>query len=738
MADQAQSSSLAVLKTLRIIREIGAKPVPLVHGSKKPLENKWTDPEYQADPAMWERQQLNIGMLTGPSRGGPVDIDVDCQEGVVFAAAMLPKTSMIFGRKSKPKSHYLYKVETDELSRKAYYDFYDGGVIMEVRGDGGQTMCPGSIHDSGELVEWASDADSFVPATADAEVLTHTVKKITAAINIVRHVWVEGQRHEAVLRLAGIFCWYGWELDETLEFLRVIEDYDGERDPTHKKTITQTYAKHAEGKPVMGGPSMTQFLGDDGKFVDGMNALFSSAALSVVEEYNEKYACSSAGGLFKIVNINEDLCRKNRGYLKMTRADWLHSVEPDVITMEDEKGVMKKIPKGKVWLSHQKRKEFTDIRFLPNANPDTLESTLNEWVGWGDGKEDVPATGFSLWDQHTKEVVCDGNPDLYEWLMDWLADIVQDPTTKSGTCFVMQGGFGKGKDSFASYIGRAIGEHYFMEVTQPEQVTGKFNNWMSSVMLVFANEAIFAKGHKHMPILKSLITDERQAYEEKFGAVRQGASYCRVMMASNELHVIRKEIGDRRFTVANVDKTMSKDFWNSYYREYNNGGPRALLAHLLKRKYDKATIRRPFMTKAGEAQVLESLRTIPMWWLNCLITGYIPLREDRHLQDVPYREWATCISKAGLEDSYVNWCKAEGESPEQNFHQKFYNMANRKKISLGRKRFEAEGPYINVIRLPNIKTNRAEFEAYVGHNIDWDAATENEDYTEAAPTEPQI
>ena len=44
-------------------------------------------------------------------RYGTVDVDCDCPEAIAAARHVLPETALIFGRQSKPFSHYLYRAD---------------------------------------------------------------------------------------------------------------------------------------------------------------------------------------------------------------------------------------------------------------------------------------------------------------------------------------------------------------------------------------------------------------------------------------------------------------------------------------------------------------------------------------------------------------------------------------------------------------------------------------------------
>ena len=90
-----------------------------------------------------------------------MDIDIDDMEALALADVFLPETGMEFGRKSKPRSHRIYRCQNAGKTKRLQGR---NGVIVELRGNGGQTMFPPSVHPSGEHVEF-SKADE--PAEAD-------------------------------------------------------------------------------------------------------------------------------------------------------------------------------------------------------------------------------------------------------------------------------------------------------------------------------------------------------------------------------------------------------------------------------------------------------------------------------------------------------------------------------------------------------------------------------------------
>jgi len=126
----------------------GWQAVPLPPCSKAPTRAGWQRGGFTPadfDPAG------NVGLLLGAPSRGLVDIDLDCPEAVELAPEHLPPTGWTFGREGKPRSHWLYIVEGD-TGRTRRWKGEDGACLLELRGDGAQTMAPPSLHPDGERV----------------------------------------------------------------------------------------------------------------------------------------------------------------------------------------------------------------------------------------------------------------------------------------------------------------------------------------------------------------------------------------------------------------------------------------------------------------------------------------------------------------------------------------------------------------------------------------------------------
>src|SRR5688572_1951942 len=81
-----------LFSTLKWARSRGYVAVPVLHRAKAPLLEEWSAPDYEppGDDYWLNDKPKNIGIITGPKRKGPVDIDHDWPEAVFFGKCFLP------------------------------------------------------------------------------------------------------------------------------------------------------------------------------------------------------------------------------------------------------------------------------------------------------------------------------------------------------------------------------------------------------------------------------------------------------------------------------------------------------------------------------------------------------------------------------------------------------------------------------------------------------------------------
>ena len=202
----------------------------------------------------------NVGIVTGAASGGYTDADLDCPEAVALAGAFLPGTDAVFGRQSKPRSHFEYV--TDPVP--AYTEFKDtdadGTVLLELRTDGHQTMVPPSVHPSGERVEW----DRFGnPAHLAGDALMRACCELASAALLARH-WPKaaGSRQDVALALAGRLLRAGWDEDRTGWLIGKVAAAGGDDEASKRATAAGYTAKRlAAGDNATGWRRLAELVG---------------------------------------------------------------------------------------------------------------------------------------------------------------------------------------------------------------------------------------------------------------------------------------------------------------------------------------------------------------------------------------------------------------------------------------------------------------------------------------------
>lgn len=215
MAQPAERPSVVEAATIYINK--GWQVVPLLPNTKKTLDEGWLRVVFKAEDF---DADSNIGIR---SVNGIIDIDCDAPEVVALAPLFLPKTGCIYGRKSKPSSHWLYRsvfekiIAFKDLAAKA-----DVNTLVEIRVNH-QSMAPPSLHPSGELVEWKGLLGD--PAELEPDHLLRCVRLLATSSLIARYYNPPTNRHDWCLALAGILFQYGLTEVEATLVIKGASDY---------------------------------------------------------------------------------------------------------------------------------------------------------------------------------------------------------------------------------------------------------------------------------------------------------------------------------------------------------------------------------------------------------------------------------------------------------------------------------------------------------------------------------
>jgi hypothetical protein len=319
----------------------------------------------------------------------------------------------------------------------------------------------------------------------------------------------------------------------------------------------------------------------------------------------------------------------------------------------------KAVPISQIWLADEDRKEFRGgVHFRPDK-PREYESTTgltyNMWSGW----TVEPAQGdWTLLREHIKNVLCCGNEDHFNWVLDWMADLYQDPANPKGCAVVMHGVEGCGKGTFVEAMGRTMGRHY-KHLTQESHLTGNFNGHLQDALLVFADEVTYGGSRKTAGNLKAMVTESKLMVERKGVDAYSFRNCGHICIASNEDWFIPAGPQSRRWFVLECapDMAGNKKYFENLYAEMGNGGIEAMMAELLQREITSNLQVAP-VTKGLENQREKFAESrgdsIQTWLYDCIESESIDVL-CYEADDMEEIGWPKLTGKADLYNAYKNW-----------------------------------------------------------------------------------
>lgn len=611
------SSSSQIIQTAVWAEKNGFKCVPLHPRSKAAINRDYVSATYSSpQPDYWKSNNLGIGLVTGPLHSGPVDTDLDCPEALFFAPFFLPPTQAVFGRASKPRSHYLYNMDCNSFEKFALLDPVSKQCIIEARGDGGhQTVMPGSLHEeTGEEVKWDSVPFPEV-LTINSEEYAKAIRKIAISTLLVRYAWGAGTHNETTKNLAGILFYLEWPLEDTELLIQALMEYDNDKDRSRIPTVRATYKRGEAGKKIAGAGVFRKQLNNDA-VVDKILEWAGNSTVNLLQEYNDRYACVMLGNKFRIADFNVPPSCQPQFYGK---DDWLEYTSTDKMDVEDADGKIKKIPKSRVWLASERRRKYDKVDFMPGD--DDSHNTLNLWTGWA--VQPHPTALCTAYLELIKDVICGGDDTLNTWTLHWLANIVREPMNRLNTALVLIGKEGAGKSFSMRYFGKILGKTY-TTISNPKHLHGQFNKHLSTTLLLNSEEALYGGDKQHAGQIRDLITGETMQMEPKGVDSTTVHNFMRVALLSNSELAAPVALGDRRYTVINMkDRKVSPDLVKRLLKEEKGDGPAALFYFLNTMPYDPDLARTNIKNDSLIDIKTYNLSPVDAWWYDTLSSSQL-------------------------------------------------------------------------------------------------------------------
>jgi hypothetical protein len=330
-----------------------------------------------------------------------------------------------------------------------------------------------------------------------------------------------------------------------------------------------------------------------------------------------------------------------------------------------------------VWLSHHNRREYHNVVFDPrpaaivaaaaaSGSKDynvfknlaiTKDHAFECFRQQAESKAAAVAATAAAQEQarplldHIRHIWCRGDQAAYDYVLDWMALLVQQPDVPPRVAIVIQGEQGAGKGVVIQKLAEIVGQQYFKHAKTSGDVTQRFTADLEYKLLLFVDEADLSRQSQAMQRVKTLITEATHRIEAKFKSLREAANFLHLIFASNQEHPLDVSRAERRLCILKADsKHCGRETPESKsYHDRVRHVPAIALAHVLYQRDITQFQPRQFpVTEALREQKQLSMSSSASWWQRCLGHGSV---------DATTRDWPPECPKADLFTFYIAYCK---------------------------------------------------------------------------------
>lgn len=249
-----------------------------------------------------------------------------------------------------------------------------------------------------------------------------------------------------------------------------------------------------------------------------------------------------------------------------------------------------RITYGVFWLMDNRKNTVESITFDPSRESGIIEINGEKYLNLWNGLATTPAKGsWKRTCKHIYKILCNSDPAKFEYVIKWLAFLVQHPEERPEVALVFKGEKGAGKSFLFEQFKKIFGSHGAI-IAEASRFIGKFNAHFKSLCFLFCDEAYFPGDKEAEGVLKARITGEFIDTEAKRYDAITLKNRLHIVMCTNKDLVIPATKDERRFFIEAINNMYAKNriadkirqkYFNELFYEMDHGGREAMLYDLL-------------------------------------------------------------------------------------------------------------------------------------------------------------
>jgi hypothetical protein len=190
---------------------------------------------------------------------------------------------------------------------------------------------------------------------------------------------------------------------------------------------------------------------------------------------------------------------------------------------------------------------------------------------------------------HVREIICDGNDELYDYITRYCAKIIRNHDCKLETALVILGDERTGKN-VATNVWCELLSGYSNPNADMQHITGPYNACIEGMKMMVVNELTDANSNKWLSsdILKKLISDKKFQCRDLYSSVRTVDNRNHFFFVSNNNFCLRMSGSDNRYVVFKVSSKRRGD--HDYFQKLCDGFTKEFYDHLFTYYYRDVNI----------------------------------------------------------------------------------------------------------------------------------------------------
>lgn len=440
----------------------------------------------------------------------------------------------------------------------------------------------------------------------------------------------------------------------------------------------------------------------------------STAAVSALSALQQAFAISRIGGQIRL--LERQVIREAQQGSTTAAVHFIKKQDGDLILKRFIESLPIPVAKpaevvNSFWVSPNTI-EYHRLAFHPI--PQSAD-TLNLWVP----HTVVPAQGvWTVIENYLKDVICDGDLALFDYLIRFLAHALQRPEEKPGIMIVLIGAEGVGKGFFIRLL-EALWGATTLQVSDIAAITGNFNAGLERAFWVALDECMFFGDKKALDRMKSITTEPWIQVEQKYEPPKIMFSVHRFIACTNHAQWGQIRSDDRRYLFIKVSDCHKQDttYFGLLSNALNDGVTVPALAYyLVNLDITKFNPRSKPQTAEGFEQKRRSLSGFARYWYEVLDKGSFDLGGDHYPAGSLSYEEELFVSSHALTQKYKDY----NHIAER--YEAIQAQTIREEIKMLCPSADTKKRQDNKrgILFPKIEVARKEFETHIGCTVNWD------------------